>query len=117
MISHHPSDDSLAHYAAGNLGAGPRLVLATHLSGCPQCRARVRSFEAVGGAPAGSGSGAPGESTASGAVSTPVPASSTASPTIASSPSSSLEEDLKSLSLSFLKNDIDGPGNFTWLST
>lgn len=50
MISHHPSDDSLAHYAAGNLGAGPRLVLATHLSGCPQCRARVRSFEAVGGA-------------------------------------------------------------------
>ena len=50
MISHHPSDDSLAHYAAGNLGAWPRLVLATHLSGCPQCRARVRSFEAVGGA-------------------------------------------------------------------
>lgn len=50
MIAHHPSDDSLAHYAAGNLAAGPRLVIATHLSGCPQCRARVRAFEAVGGA-------------------------------------------------------------------
>lgn len=50
MIAHHPSDDSLAHYAAGNLAAGPRLVIATHLSGCPECRARVRAFEAVGGA-------------------------------------------------------------------
>lgn len=50
MISHHPSDDSLAHYAAGNLAAGPRLVLSTHLAGCSQCRARVGAFEAVGGA-------------------------------------------------------------------
>lgn len=48
--SHHPLDESLARFAAGSLDAGPRLVVATHLSGCPQCRARIRSFEAVGGA-------------------------------------------------------------------
>lgn len=50
MISHHPSDLTLAHLAAGTLGAGPQLVVATHLSGCPQCHGRLRSFEAVGGA-------------------------------------------------------------------
>ena len=50
MIAHHPSDDSLAPYAAGILAAGPRLVLAPPLSGCPACRTRVRAFEAVGGA-------------------------------------------------------------------
>ena len=48
--SHHPLDESLARLAAGSLDAGPRLVVATHLAGCPQCRARMRSFEAVGGA-------------------------------------------------------------------
>jgi putative transcriptional regulator len=50
LIIHHPSDLSLARLAGGTLGAGPRLVVATHLSGCPQCRGRLRSFEAVGGA-------------------------------------------------------------------
>ena len=50
MITHHPSDFTLARLAAGTLGAGPQLVVATHLSGCPQCRGRLRSFEAVGGA-------------------------------------------------------------------
>ncbi len=50
MITHHPSDHSLARLAAGMIGAGPRLVVATHLSGCPQCLGRLRSFEAVGGA-------------------------------------------------------------------
>ena len=50
MISHHPSDEALAQMAAGSLAAGPRLVLATHLSGCAQCRGRMRGFEAVGGA-------------------------------------------------------------------
>ena len=47
MITHHPSDLTLARVAAGTLGAGPQLVVATHLSGCPQCRAALRSFEAV----------------------------------------------------------------------
>ncbi len=50
MINHHPSDLTLARLAGGTLGAGPELVVATHLSGCPQCRGRLRSFEAVGGA-------------------------------------------------------------------
>jgi putative transcriptional regulator len=50
VISHHPSDLTLARFAGGTLGAGPELVVATHLSGCPQCRGRLRSFEAVGGA-------------------------------------------------------------------
>jgi putative transcriptional regulator len=50
LITHHPSDESLARLAAGTIGAGPRLVVATHLSGCSQCRRRLRSFEAVGGA-------------------------------------------------------------------
>ena len=35
MITHHPSDDSLARLAAGTIGAGPRLVVATHLTGRP----------------------------------------------------------------------------------
>jgi putative transcriptional regulator len=50
VISHHPSDLTLARLAGGTLGAGPELVVATHLAGCPQCRGRLRSFEAVGGA-------------------------------------------------------------------
>jgi len=50
VITHHPSDFTLARLAAATLGAGPQLVVATHLSGCPQCRERLRSFEAVGGA-------------------------------------------------------------------
>lgn len=47
---HHPSDDTLLAYAAGTLGAGPRLVVSIHLAGCPHCREVVRGFEAVGGA-------------------------------------------------------------------
>ena len=50
MISHHPSDEALAQMSAGALAAGPRLVIATHLAGCPQCRARIGGFEALGGA-------------------------------------------------------------------
>jgi putative transcriptional regulator len=50
VITHHPSDESLARIAAGTLAAGPRLVIATHLAGCPQCRGGLRTFEAVGGA-------------------------------------------------------------------
>jgi len=50
VITHHPSDDSLARLAAGTIGAGARLVVATHVFGCPQCRRGLRSFEAVGGA-------------------------------------------------------------------
>lgn len=47
---HHPSDESLLRHAAGRLPAGPALVIATHLAGCPHCRVRLAEFEAVGGA-------------------------------------------------------------------
>ena len=50
MTLHHPYDDTLSRYAAGQLGAGPSLVVATHLGGCAECRARIGLFEAVGGA-------------------------------------------------------------------
>jgi putative transcriptional regulator len=48
--SHHPRDETLLSLAAGRLGVGPQLVVATHLSGCAQCRGQVRAFEAIGGA-------------------------------------------------------------------
>lgn len=47
---HHPSDETLMAWAAGTLPAGPRLVLAIHLDGCPRCREGAERFEAVGGA-------------------------------------------------------------------
>ncbi|MDE2361315.1 MAG: ChrR family anti-sigma-E factor [Hyphomicrobiales bacterium] len=47
--NHHPADETLGRFAAGAIEAGPRLVVATHLAGCPQCRARIRSFESAGG--------------------------------------------------------------------
>lgn len=46
----HPSDETLLRFAAGRLAAGPRVVVAAHLAGCPHCRAQVRAFEAIGGA-------------------------------------------------------------------
>ncbi|MBB3931199.1 putative transcriptional regulator [Kaistia hirudinis] len=48
-IRHHPTDESLMRLAAGSLPAGPAMVVATHLAGCPQCRERVAEFEALGG--------------------------------------------------------------------
>ncbi|MFK0166632.1 ChrR family anti-sigma-E factor [Rhizobium sp. NPDC090279] len=48
-INHHPSDQTLLRFAAGTLPAGPALVVAAHLSGCPFCQGRVAAFEAVGG--------------------------------------------------------------------
>jgi putative transcriptional regulator len=48
--NHHPSDQTLLRYAAGNLPAGPALVVAAHIGGCPACRRKVSNFEAVGGA-------------------------------------------------------------------
>ncbi|NLS01319.1 anti-sigma factor [Rhizobium sp. P38BS-XIX] len=48
--NHHPSDQTLLRYAAGTLPAGPALVVATHIGGCPACRRKVANFEAIGGA-------------------------------------------------------------------
>ena len=49
-IRHHISDSLLMAYSAGQLPEAFSLVLATHLSLCDDCRARLGSYEAVGGA-------------------------------------------------------------------
>lgn len=49
-INHHLTDALLMSYAAGTLEEGFSLVVATHVSLCDECRARLESFEAVGGA-------------------------------------------------------------------
>jgi len=46
---HHPSDASLLTYAAGSLGEGLSLVVASHLAFCADCRAIVAEGELVGG--------------------------------------------------------------------
>lgn len=50
MIRHHLSDALLMAYSAGQLPEAFGLILATHVSLCDECRARLASFDAVGGA-------------------------------------------------------------------
>ena len=49
MIHHHPDDALLLAQAAGRLGSGHSLLVASHLENCAECRERVRALEAVGG--------------------------------------------------------------------
>ena len=49
-IRHHIPDDLLTAYAAGTLPEAFDLVVATHVSLCDECRARLGALEAVGGA-------------------------------------------------------------------
>ncbi|MBK5927424.1 ChrR family anti-sigma-E factor [Rhodobaculum claviforme] len=49
-IRHHLSDELLLAYAAGTLPEAFDLVVATHVSLCDECRARLGALEAVGGA-------------------------------------------------------------------
>ena len=46
---HHPAEDQLASYAAGEMAEAPSLVIATHLALCPACRLDVADYEALGG--------------------------------------------------------------------
>jgi len=46
---HHIDGDMLLAYAAGSLGEGASLVVATHLTFCPSCRSAVLAAESVGG--------------------------------------------------------------------
>lgn len=48
-IRHHPSDETLAAYAAGTLDLGRRLVVASHVERCAACRGFVRGMEKVAG--------------------------------------------------------------------
>jgi putative transcriptional regulator len=49
-IKHHLSDDLIMAYSAGLLPEAFDLVIATHVSLCDECRARVESCDALGGA-------------------------------------------------------------------
>jgi putative transcriptional regulator len=49
-IRHHISDTLLMAYSAGQLPEAFSLVMATHLSLCDDCRARMGAFDAIGGA-------------------------------------------------------------------
>lgn len=49
-IRHHLNDDLLLRYAAGHLAEAFGLVVATHVTLCDDCRARLEAFEALGGA-------------------------------------------------------------------
>ena len=48
--THHPSDALLLSYAAGTTAEAEALAMSTHLTFCPDCRARLAAAEAVGGA-------------------------------------------------------------------
>ena len=48
-IRHHPTDETLAAYAAGSLDSGRRIVVASHLERCAVCRGFVRGVEKVAG--------------------------------------------------------------------
>lgn len=49
-ITHHPSDATLAAFAAGQLDEGSGVVVASHLAACSICRLWLRKLEDVGGA-------------------------------------------------------------------
>jgi putative transcriptional regulator len=49
-IAHHATDETLMRYAAGTLAAGPAIVVGAHVATCSTCRAKVGTFEALGGA-------------------------------------------------------------------
>lgn len=50
MARYHPSDDWLAAYASGAVDEQTSVLIATHLTYCPQCRAEIARHEAIGGA-------------------------------------------------------------------
>lgn len=49
-IHHHLTDKLLMAYAAGTLPEAFSLTVATHISMCDDCRARLGAFESLGGA-------------------------------------------------------------------
>jgi putative transcriptional regulator len=49
-IHHHPSAETLAAFAAGQLDEARALVVATHIALCAECRDSLHRYEDVGGA-------------------------------------------------------------------
>jgi putative transcriptional regulator len=48
-IRHHLDDATIISYAAGTLGEGLSIAVASHLAFCSECRTAVRAAERVGG--------------------------------------------------------------------
>ncbi len=48
-ITHHPSDETLAAFAAGTLDEPRRIVVGAHVSLCRRCRKTVEALEFAGG--------------------------------------------------------------------
>ena len=48
-INHHPDEETLAAFTAGNLDEPRSVVVAAHVALCPRCRATVAGFEQFGG--------------------------------------------------------------------
>ncbi len=48
-INHHLNDALLMAYSAGNLPEAFSLIVASHVSMCDECRARLGAFDSVGG--------------------------------------------------------------------
>lgn len=49
-IQHHLTDDILLGYSAGTLPEAFNILVAAHVSMCDSCRAKLESFDAIGGA-------------------------------------------------------------------
>ena len=49
MIPHQPSDALLLDYASGAAAEPVSLLVATHLTLCPESREKVAAYEAIGG--------------------------------------------------------------------
>lgn len=48
--THHPDEALLFDYATGRTSEAEGLIVATHITLCPECRHKVAEFEAIGGA-------------------------------------------------------------------
>jgi putative transcriptional regulator len=49
MVNHHPSDELLMEFAAGQIPNALGVMVACHLQHCSYCRQRTRLFERIGG--------------------------------------------------------------------
>ncbi|MDA0786672.1 MAG: ChrR family anti-sigma-E factor [Proteobacteria bacterium] len=49
-IHHHPEDELIVAYAAGELDEAWSLLIATHAALCPACRSQIQTAEALGAA-------------------------------------------------------------------
>ena len=50
MVAHHVPDEALLAYAAGGSTVGEDLLVACHLTLCPECRARADEADRIGAA-------------------------------------------------------------------